>query len=220
MKDEFNTIEAPAEGYYMDHASKFIAYAYPVESEAGAMIVLQKLRKDHPKARHFCTALRLYPDASLVRSSDDGEPSGSAGKPILGQLIKNDLTNVYVVVVRYFGGTKLGIPGLIEAYKTSTANALLESRIVKKKVLSIIRITAPHESMPPIINQLRKRGIPILREDYQDKSIVEAGFPKSTLHHDLLAFFREITHMDFESIDDHAAHLHIHIEITPDSLIR
>jgi len=111
------TLKSLSEGYYMERGSKFHAYAFPVQTEDEVHSILQALKKEHPKARHFCSALRLYPDASLERSNDDGEPSGSAGRPILGQLVKHDLTNVFVVVVRYFGGTKLGIPGLIEAYQ-------------------------------------------------------------------------------------------------------
>ena len=130
MQDHYHTLAAPATGYFMNSGSKFYAYAYPLTSETAASDVLSQLKKDHPKARHFCTAIRLHADGSLSRSADDGEPSGSAGKPILGQLIKYGLTNVFVVVVRYFGGTKLGIPGLIEAYKTSTEEALRQASIV------------------------------------------------------------------------------------------
>ena len=124
----------------MERGSKFMAYAFPVSSEEESQHYLQSIIKNHPKARHFCSAMRLFPDASLERSSDDGEPSGSAGKPILGQLVKNNLTNVYLVVVRYFGGTKLGIPGLIEAYKTSAANAIAAGVILEKTVYTKVLI--------------------------------------------------------------------------------
>ena len=117
----------------MDRGSKFLAYASPVANESEANLFLQKIKKDHPKARHYCSALRLNPDASLERINDDGEPSGSAGRPIMGQLIKHKLTNAMIIVVRYFGGTKLGVPGLIEAYKTSAANAINGATIVIKK---------------------------------------------------------------------------------------
>ena len=95
MVDRFLTLTAPTEGYFMERGSKFLAYAFPIEAEDDTVIIIQKLKKEHPKARHFCTALRLHPDASLERSNDDGEPSGSAGRPILGQLVKNNLTNTY-----------------------------------------------------------------------------------------------------------------------------
>ncbi|MEO6132349.1 MAG: YigZ family protein, partial [Saprospiraceae bacterium] len=108
MPDQYLTLEGPSEGYYMDRGSKFLAFAFPAESEVAIAAILDKKRKEHPKASHFCSAFRLNAEASLERSNDDGEPSGSAGKPILGQLTKNNLTNVLIVVVRYFGGSKLG----------------------------------------------------------------------------------------------------------------
>src|SRR5687768_10464063 len=136
----------------MDRGSKFLAYAFPAGSEKEANDILLKIKKDHPKARHYCFAYRLLPDASLERTDDDGEPSGSAGKPILGQLIKHRVTNAMIIVVRYFGGTKLGVSGLTEAYKTSASNAILSGQIIAKKVFAMIMIHPAYEQLPVLIN--------------------------------------------------------------------
>ena len=203
----------------MDCGSKFLAYAYPISQESETNSVIQKLRKAHPKARHFCTALRMLPDGSLERSNDDGEPSGSAGKPILGQLIRNDLTNTFIVVVRYFGGTKLGIPGLIEAYKTSTANALSAVKVIERKVYSAIRINFSYEHSAPLLNEIRKKRIPIFKESYDDLPFIEVGFPKSTALTTAKIFLQDFTQMDFPAIEDYAEYLQVQIEMQPDDII-
>src|ERR1700749_2950277 len=116
-KDFYLTIDKPGTAEYKDRGSKFIAYAYPIESADDFKIHLQKLKKEHPKAEHHCFAYRIGTDGNTYRVNDDGEPSGSAGKPILGQLDSKEVTNVAVIVVRYFGGALLGVPGLINSYK-------------------------------------------------------------------------------------------------------
>ena len=120
FEDTYQTIEFPAEGIFRDKGSKFIAYAYPFKDEANLKDIIADLKSQHPKARHHCYAYRLSPDRSVFRVNDDGEPSGTAGRPILNVLLSMDVTNILVVVVRYFGGTLLGVPGLINAYKTAT----------------------------------------------------------------------------------------------------
>lgn len=203
----------------MDSGSKFLAYAYPIGQESETGDIMHRLKKEHPKARHFCTALRMMPDGSLERSNDDGEPSGSAGKPILGQLVKNDLTNVLIVVVRYFGGTKLGIPGLIEAYKTSTANALASARIIERKVYSTVRINFSYDHSAPLLNHIRKKRIPIIKESYEDLPFIEVGFLKSSATLSTKNFLQDYTQMDFEELDDYARYLHVDIEILSEEII-
>ncbi len=122
--DTYYEIKGTGEGLYKSKGSKFFAYAYNVHSEEEIKAHIEALRKQYYDARHHCYAYILHPDKSASRANDDGEPSGTAGKPILNQLLSYNLTNVLVVVVRYFGGTKLGVPGLIEAYKTATKEAL------------------------------------------------------------------------------------------------
>lgn len=219
VMDEFLTMERLSEGYYMDRGSKFLAYASPVESEEEAGKFLQRIRKDHPKAKHYCTALRLFPDASLERTDDDGEPSGTAGRPILGQLTKNHLTNTMIVVVRYFGGTKLGVPGLTEAYKTSAANAIEEGKIIRRKIFAMIRIGLSYERLPLLINHLRHVGIPIFNEQYHDTPSIIIGVSKSTYEDELKETFRRFSHMDFPHLEDYAKHLGLEIEILKEEKI-
>jgi uncharacterized YigZ family protein len=219
VNDEFLTLSGSSEGYYMDRGSKFLAYAFPIENEQEASDVLQKIKKDHPKARHFCIALRLFPDASLERSADGGEPSGSAGKPILGQLVKNNITNVIIIVVRYFGGTKLGIPGLIEAYKTSSANAIQSGAIVSRKVYTMVRITMSYETISPFLNFCKQLKIPVREETYEEKASLIICFSKSTIEGELMKMLGQYTQMDFQNLKDYETHLAITIELLPDALI-
>lgn len=132
--DSFKTIAREAETTYRQLSSKFLVYAYPVETESEIKEHLDALRKRWFDATHHCYAWRLGPHGEQFRANDDGEPSSTAGKPILGQLLSNEVTNILVVVVRYFGGTKLGVPGLIAAYKESTAQVLAECEIIEKTV--------------------------------------------------------------------------------------
>jgi uncharacterized YigZ family protein len=137
--DTYKTIEGSAEGLFKDKGSKFIAYIYPISSEEEVKEILQVIKKEHFSARHHCYAYRLGNFGHIYRANDDGEPSGTAGKPIYGQLLSNDLTNVLIVVVRYFGGTLLGVSGLINAYKNAAAdaiqNAILITRIIEDQFL-------------------------------------------------------------------------------------
>jgi uncharacterized YigZ family protein len=130
----FNTIEKPSSAEFKDRGSKFIAYAFPVSSVEDFKARLNEIKKEHPKATHHCFAYRLGTDGNTFRVSDDGEPAGSAGRPILGQIDSKQLTNTLVIVVRYFGGTLLGVPGLINAYKSATAMALQLTPVVPKPV--------------------------------------------------------------------------------------
>ncbi|TAG99687.1 MAG: YigZ family protein [Sphingobacteriales bacterium] len=130
----FHTIDTEGRSDFRDRGSKFFGYAYPVDTPEDCKLRLQALKKEHPKASHFCLAWRMGPDGEQHRVSDDGEPSGSAGKPIEGQILSSGLTNVMVVVVRYFGGSLLGVPGLINAYKTAAAEAIAQCTIVEKNV--------------------------------------------------------------------------------------
>ena len=131
----YNTIEQEGFAEFKDRGSKFLAYAFPFVEITQLKTIIQKLKKEHPKAAHFCFAYRIGITKSVFRSSDDGEPSGSAGKPILGQLDSKEITDTLVVVVRYFGGTLLGVPGLINAYKSAAAMALQVVPIISKPIL-------------------------------------------------------------------------------------
>ena len=155
IKDSYLTIAEPAEAIYKERSSKFLTYAYPVESEEEIKELLDALRKEYYDATHHCYAYRLGPQGETFRANDDGEPSGTAGKPILGQLLSADLTNCLVVVVRYFGGTKLGVSGLIQAYKESTADVIAVSKIIEKTVDRIIKVDFSYISMNGVMRIIK-----------------------------------------------------------------
>ena len=150
-QDSYKTIARPAETTYRQLSSKFLVYAYPVESEAEIKEYLDALRKRWFDATHHCYAWRLGAHGEQFRANDDGEPSSTAGKPILGQLLSQEITNCLVVVVRYFGGTKLGVPGLIAAYKESTALVLSECEIVERTVDVVINVSFSYIAMNDVM---------------------------------------------------------------------
>ena len=219
MDDEFLTLSGLSEGYFMDRGSKFLSYAYPVQSESQGQLTLQQIKKDHPKARHYCTAIRLFPEGSLERVNDDGEPSGSAGKPMLGQLIKNGLFNVMVVSVRYFGGTKLGVAGLIEAYRTSVANALEAATFIKQKVYTTYKLTMEYEQLPLLINHFKRTHIPVFETNFNESAILIIGFPKSTHQNDFIETLRQYSQHDFSTLNEYLKHLHLSVEISEDRIV-
>lgn len=153
--DCYKSISAPSEGIYKDKGSKFLAFAYPVESEAEIRDIILKIKKEYYDARHHCYAYRLRHDFSIWRANDDGEPSSSAGRPILGQILSNELSDILIVVVRYFGGIKLGVPGLIKAYKSASADAIEKSTICEKIAKNEYAITFPYERMNDIMKILK-----------------------------------------------------------------
>ena len=156
LKDSYLTIAEPAEAIYKERSSKFLTYAYPVESEAEIKELLDALRKQYYDATHHCYAYRLGAHGEMFRANDDGEPSGTAGKPILGQLLSANLTNCLVVVVRYFGGTKLGVSGLIQAYKESTAEVIAVSKIIEKTVDRVVKIDFDYTSMNGVMRIVKE----------------------------------------------------------------
>ncbi len=166
-RDSYLTIAAPAEAVYKERSSKFLAYAYPVTSEGQIKEILDSLRKQYYDATHHCYAWRLGAYAELFRSNDDGEPSGTAGKPILGQLLSHELTDCLIVVVRYFGGTKLGVSGLIQAYRESAQEAIAASEIVEKTVDTTVRVEFSYVSMNDIM-RIVKEEAPHIEEQIFD----------------------------------------------------
>jgi len=167
MEDTYKTIAAKSEGYFKDKGSKFLAFAWPVCSEKETKEILDRLKKEHHNARHHCYAWRLGVDEITFRANDDGEPSSTAGKPILGQLLSFDVTNVFIVVVRYFGGTLLGTSGLINAYKTAAADALSNARIVTKtiEVKYKLHFTYPH--MNDVMQIIKQENLNIVDTQFE-----------------------------------------------------
>lgn len=169
FEDTYKTIEEPSEGIFRDKGSKFIAYAYPFKDENKVKDIITDLKSQHPKARHHCWAYRLTPDRTVFRVNDDGEPSGTAGRPILNVLLSMDLTNVLVVVVRYFGGTLLGVPGLINAYKTATQEALSVVEVVEKTVNDVYEVNFDYLQMNDIMRIVKETEIIVLSQDFDTK---------------------------------------------------
>lgn len=168
MSDSYLTIASPAEAIYKEKSSKFITYAYPVRSEEEIRELLEVLYKRHYDATHHCYAWRLGPHGEQFRSNDDGEPSGTAGKPILGQLLSNALTDCLIVVVRYFGGTKLGVSGLISAYKESAAAVIEEAEIIEKTVDRYFTIEFPYLVMNDVMRIIKEEQPNILSQEFDN----------------------------------------------------
>ena len=179
--NHYYTIEKPSVAELKDRGSKFLAYVFPISTADDFKKRLKELKEEHPKAAHHCFAYRLGIDKNNFRSSDDGEPSGSAGKPILGQIDSKDLTNVAVVVVRYFGGTLLGVPGLINAYKTSTSLALQLTAIVQKPVLIQYDLHFDYTLMNEVMMVVKRFGCVVLQSEMQLFCRMLIGIPKENL---------------------------------------
>jgi uncharacterized YigZ family protein len=174
---QYKTIDAPSAAEFKDRGSKFLAYAYPITSTEDVKEKLQLLKKEHPKAVHHCYAYRIGTDGLQYRANDDGEPSGSAGKPILGQIDSMGVTNVLVVVVRYFGGSLLGVPGLINAYKTATHDALQQVSLTEKWIEQKTEIQFDYPVMGEVMYLLRQCEASIYKQDLQLFCVVQAGIP-------------------------------------------
>lgn len=164
MVARYQTIKELAEGFYKEKGSKFLAFAIPVQSEEEVKAFIAQKRKEHHLAVHVCSAFRLGADKKLYRASDDGEPSNSAGPPILGQIQAFDLTNVLIAVVRYYGGTNLGVGGLITAYRTAAKAALEAAQIVEKEEEIQFAIQFPYEKLYLVMDLLKKANVEILEQ--------------------------------------------------------
>ncbi|MFZ4522905.1 MAG: IMPACT family protein [Bacteroidales bacterium] len=179
VKDSFLSVEGESRALFRDKASKFIAVALPVVSEEEVKASLEELRKTYHDANHHCYAYRLGIDGQVFRVNDDGEPSGSAGKPIYGQILSTGLSDILVVVVRYFGGTKLGIPGLIHAYKTAAREALDQAVIVEKTIRTELRVTFDYPVMNEIMRILKEEGVKIVHQYAMEKCEIDFLIRKS-----------------------------------------
>ena len=183
MSDQeyYQTIEQPSTAEFKDRGSKFIAYAYPVQTIDAFKQRLQQLKKEHPKAVHHCFAYRLGWDGNQFRVSDNGEPGGTAGRPILGQIDSKQLTNTAVIVVRYFGGTLLGVPGLIQAYKSATAMVLQLIPIVQKPIEIRYELQFDYTQMNEVMNIVKQCGCSVVGQQIQLFCLLQIGIPKTKL---------------------------------------
>ena len=175
----YKTIKGSSKGYYKEKGSKFIALAYPIESEEQFKEVYLAVKKEYHDARHHCFAYRLYPESETVRSSDDSEPSGTAGKPILNQLYSSELFNLVVIVVRYFGGTKLGVSGLINAYKLATQDAITNAGIKLIHISRNLRLEFKYPLMNDIMRIVKQENLTIVDQDFQLDCMINIEVKKS-----------------------------------------
>lgn len=167
FKDTYKTIRYASQGVYKEKGSKFLAFAYPIATEAEAKAHLEELRKQYFDARHHCYAYILGADKAAYRINDDGEPSSTAGKPIYGQLLSHDLTNIIIVVVRYFGGIKLGVPGLINAYRTAAKDAIDNAIIIEKNVTEVYNLQFTYEQMNSVMKILKDEELPQCNQKFE-----------------------------------------------------
>ena len=193
------TIEKPAMAEFKERGSKFIAFACPIETVEDFKKLLQSLKKEHPKAVHHCFAYRIGTDGNNFRVSDDGEPSGTAGRPILGQIDSKAITNTAVIVVRYFGGTLLGVPGLINAYKTATTLALQVVPVIQKQIEEKYVLHFDYTQMNEVMMVMKQYNCTIITQDMQLFCHITAGIAKSRLQ-EVLYRLKELQQVDVEKI--------------------
>jgi len=179
FSDEYKTISQEAQGSFRDKGSKFLAFAFPATSEQEVRQHLEALRKQYYDATHHCYSYILGFDKSAFRYNDDGEPSGTAGRPIYGQLLSNDLTNILIVVVRYYGGTNLGVPGLIHAYKTAASDALRNTRIVTKIVKEVYQIEYPYEVMNDVMKIIKDELLEVINNEFGTNCVIRLAIRHS-----------------------------------------
>lgn len=177
--DTYKTIAKTSSGIYKEKGSKFLAFAYPVTSEDEFKEYLNQLKKDYHDARHYCYAFKLGLSENEYRYSDDGEPNNSAGAPIFGQIQSFELTNIVIIVVRYFGGTKLGVGGLVTAYKEAAKEALSNAQIIKKTVDNYYEIIFGYEIMSDVMNFIKQHQLEIIKQTLEEKATIQFKVRKS-----------------------------------------
>ena len=188
MEDVFQTIEKESQGIFKDKGSKFYAFAYPVKQEDEVKDILAQLKKEHHSARHHCYAWRIGTEEITYRANDDGEPSSTGGKPILGQLQSFNVTNILLVVVRYFGGTLLGVSGLINAYRNAAADALKNAEIIEKTIEKEIILNFTYNELAEVMNTIKQENLTIINTRFEEKCNLTFSVRKSELEKALLKF--------------------------------
>lgn len=198
--DYYFTIEKPGIAEFKDRGSRFMAYVFPLPSKEEFKTLLQSVKSEHPKATHHCFAYRLGLDKTDFRASDDGEPSGTAGRPILGQIDSKALTNTLVIVVRYFGGTLLGVPGLINAYKTAASFVLQVTPVVQKQVEVIYHLQFDYTMMNEVMTIVKLFNCTVLNKEAQLFCIMTIGITRRSLD-EVLNRLKEIRNLELNEIN-------------------
>ena len=189
--DYYFTIETSANAEFKDRGSKFLAYSFPLKNAVDFKKNLQDVKKEHPKASHHCFAYRIGSDGNNFRTSDDGEPSGTAGKPILGQIDSKNLTDILIIVVRYFGGTLLGVPGLINAYKTAASLVLQCTPVVQKAVEVNYELQFNYPEMNEVMRIIKQFNCSVLKNEMQLFCRIETGIPRNKIN-EVLSALKEV----------------------------
>lgn len=177
--DIYYTVKSAARGEFKDKGSKFLSFIFPVENEAEIQLIQKDLRKQYYDARHHVYAYRLGADGQTMKSSDDGEPANSSGPPVLGQIRSSNLTQVLIVVVRYFGGTKLGIPGLINAYKNAAKDAIDNCTIIEKTIEDFLQISFEYAHTNEVMRVVKTENCRIVQQFADDICRLQIAIPKS-----------------------------------------
>jgi len=173
VTDQYKTIAAASEGYYKAKGSKFTGFAFPVFSEEEFKEHLARIKKEHPNSGHYCYGFRIGADNKLFRYSDDGEPSSTAGKPIFGQIQSYELSNIMIVVTRYFGGTKLGVGGLITAYRAAAKEALDNATIINRTVDNVYEIQFGYHIMSEVMNFIKKQKLEVISQTLEETGTIK-----------------------------------------------
>ena len=179
FEESYKTIELPANGIFKDRGSRFLGLAFPVKTESEVKDIINSVKSEHPKANHHCYAFRLGPGKAIYRFSDDREPAGSAGKPIFGVIQSNDLTDILIVVARYFGGTLLGVPGLINAYRSAAAEAVANSLVVAKQVVERYSLQFGYDAMSLVMELIKMSKASVLSQQLETNCTVTIELPKN-----------------------------------------
>jgi uncharacterized YigZ family protein len=199
--DTYHTIEKESQGYFKDKGSKFYSYAYPLQNENEVKEIIARLKKEHHSARHHCYAWRLGTEDIRFRANDDGEPSSTAGRPILGQLQSLELTNILVVVVRYFGGTLLGVSGLINAYRNAAADALNNAAILHKLIEKNYKICFTYNELNEVMHLIKRENYNIRSTDFQESCSLVFSVRKSEADK-AKKIFDELYKVQLKAIED------------------
>jgi uncharacterized YigZ family protein len=197
--DTYFTISKPSTGIFKDKGSKFLSFAYPVKDEKEVKAIVDQLRKDYFDARHHCYAYRFGADKKTFRVNDDGEPSGTAGKPILGQIVSRDLTNILIVVVRYFGGTLLGTHGLINAYRAASQEALSNANIVQKYVYELYDLEFDYLQINHVMKIVKDFELEVINQQFEMACNMRLKI-KLSLVNAIISKFTKIESLKFNNI--------------------
>ena len=198
--DHYFTIETSAVAEFKDRGSKFIAFSYPLKNVNDFKKHLQALKKEHSKAVHHCFAYRIGVDGNNFRITDDGEPSGTAGKQILGQIDSKNLTDTLIIVVRYFGGTLLGVPGLINAYKTASSLVLQCTPVIQKNIELKYELQFNYTEMNEVMRIIKQYNCSLIKNEMQLFCKIETGIPKNKIE-EVLASFQNIKNLEFHKLN-------------------